>query len=181
MAEIPGLVNFKQGLMFLRDRHPAQAVECFRDAVELAPTNPVYLSFLGLSLARAEKKWKPALEFCEAALRMKRNEARLYVNLAEVYVSTDQREKAVQVLDAGLRNIGDDPRIKRMRNKLGRRHHLVLPFLDRQHLVNRSLGKCRHRAVAYLRGLGRALSPRGRQPSWPQIEVTRPVKSSDLR
>jgi Flp pilus assembly protein TadD len=151
MAERPGLVDFKQGLRFLRDGHAAQALECFRHAVEFEQTNPIYLSFLGLSVARSERNWTSALEFCETALRMKRNEARLYLNLAEVYVSAGRREKAVQILDAALRNIGDDPGIKRMRGKLGRRHPLVLPFLDRQHLLNRALGKWRHRAVVYLR------------------------------
>jgi Flp pilus assembly protein TadD len=104
MAERPSLVDFKQGLRFLRDGHSAQALECFCHAVELEQTNPIYISFLGLALARAEKKWKAALEFCETALHMKRNETRLYMNLAEVYVSTGQREKAVQILDAALRH-----------------------------------------------------------------------------
>lgn len=150
MGETPGLVDFKQGLTFLRDGHPAKAVECFRDAVERAQTNPIYISFLGLSLARAEREWEPALEFCQTALRMKRNEARLYVNLAEVYVATGQREKAVQVLESAPRNFGDHADIKRMRDKLGRRQSLALPFLDRAHFLNRSLGKCRL-AVACLK------------------------------
>jgi tetratricopeptide (TPR) repeat protein len=153
MSERRGMIEFKQGITFLRDRHPDQAVDCFRHAVELEQTNPIYLSFLGLSLARAEKKWKPAIEFCETALRMKRNEARLYLNLAEVYVSAGQREKAVQILDAAARNMRDDAAIKRMRHKLGLRNPVVLPFLDRQHLLNRALGKWRCRAAAYLTGL----------------------------
>jgi Flp pilus assembly protein TadD len=160
MAERHGLVEFKQGLTFLRDGYAAQAVECFRHAVELEQTNPIYISFLGLSLARAEKKWKPALEFCETALRMKRNEARLYVNLVEVLVSTGQREKAIQLLDAAPQNIRENAGIKRMRDKLGRRHPAVLPFLDRQNFLNRGLGKWRHRTMAYLTVLKPAHSPR---------------------
>jgi Flp pilus assembly protein TadD len=151
MPETPALAVFKQGLKFLRDGHPAQALESFRHAAELEQTNPIYLSFLGLSVARAQKKWTPALDFCETAVRMKRDEAQLYLNLAEVYVSAGRREKAIQMLDAAMRNIGHDARIKRIRDKFGWRHSLVLPFLDRQHFLNRGLGKWRHRAVAYLR------------------------------
>jgi Flp pilus assembly protein TadD len=108
MAETPALVDFKRGLTFLRDGYPAQALECFRHAAALEQTNPIYLSFLGLSVARAQKKWTPALDFCETALRMKHKEVQLYVNLAEVYVSAGRRENAVQILDAALRNIGPD-------------------------------------------------------------------------
>jgi tetratricopeptide (TPR) repeat protein len=151
MTETPTLADFRHGLIFLRDGHPAQALEYFRRAAELEKRNPIYLFFLGLSVARAQKKWTMAVEFCETALRMKRNEAQLYLNLAEVYVSAGRRENAIQILDTAVGNIGHNARIRRIRDKLGRRHASVLPFLDRQHFLNRGLGKWRHRAVAYFR------------------------------
>jgi hypothetical protein len=76
---------------------------------------------------------------------MRRNEAQLYLNLAEVYVSAGRRDDAVEVLDKGLIYFRIDSRIKRARANLGRRGSPVLPFLDRGHFLNRILGKLRYR------------------------------------
>jgi Flp pilus assembly protein TadD len=96
MPHNPAFADFKHGLTLLRNGHASEALEYFRRAAEVEKCNPVYLSFLGLAVARAQKEWTTAVDFCETALRMKRNEAQLYVNLAEVYVSADRRENAVR-------------------------------------------------------------------------------------
>jgi hypothetical protein len=79
------------------------------------------------------------------ALSLRRNEAQLYLNLAEVYVAAGRRDDAVEVLDRGLIQFRADARIRRARANLGKRCSPVLPFLDREHFLNRSLGKLRHR------------------------------------
>lgn len=151
MAENVGLEEFKQGIDFLRKGHPAKALECFRRAVELKQQNPFYRSFLGVSLARAEGKWAAAVDLCKTAVTLKRNEAQLYLNLAEVYMSAGRRDYAVETLDAALRYCTADPRIARMRGNLGRRSFPVLPFLDRRNLLNRGLGRLRHRVFQRVR------------------------------
>jgi Flp pilus assembly protein TadD len=145
MGEDSAVVEFKQGIKLLRDGHPAEAFEYFRNAADSEQRNPYYLSFLGVSLARAQRKWAAAVELCETALSMRRNEAQLYLNLAEVYVSAGRRDDAVEVLDKGLIYFRIDSRIKRARANLGRRGSPVLPFLDRGHFLNRILGKLRYR------------------------------------
>jgi len=147
MAEDSALVEFKQGIKLLRDGHSADALEYFRHAAELEQQNPYYLSFLGVAVARAQRKWAPAVKFCETALNSKRSEAQLYLNLAEVYVSAGRRDDAVAVLDRGLIHLKADARIRRARANLGRRDSPVLPFLERGHFLNRSLGKLRHRML----------------------------------
>jgi Flp pilus assembly protein TadD len=139
------LTEFKQGISLLRNGHSAEAVEHLRYAAESERQNPFYLSFLGLSVARAQRKWSAAVKLCETALSLRRTEAQLYLNLAEVYVSAGRRDDAVAVLDRGLVYFSVDARIRRARADLGRRCTPPLPFLERGHFLNRSLGKLRHR------------------------------------
>ena len=147
MAEDSALSEFKQGIGLLRNGHSVEALEYLRHAAELEQQNPIYLSFLGVSVARAQRKWAAAAKFCETALSMRRNEAQLYLNLAEVYVSAGRRDDAIEVLDRGLVQFKGDARIKRARANLGKRSSPVLQFLERGHFLNRHLGKLRHRLL----------------------------------
>jgi Flp pilus assembly protein TadD len=150
MAEDSALAEFKQGFILLRNGHSAEALEYLRHAAELEQQNPYYLSFLGVAVARAQRKWSAAVKFCETALNSRRSEAQLYLNLAEVYVSAGRRDEAVAVLDRGLIYFRADARIRRARANLGRRCSPVMPFLERGHFLNRSLGKLRHRLLGRL-------------------------------
>jgi Flp pilus assembly protein TadD len=150
VASKPALTEFKEGLQLLRNGHAASAYEYFRRATESEQQNPYYLSFLGVSVSRARLKWADAVVLCETALSLKRNEAQLYLNLAEVHVSAGRRDDALAVLERGLIYCKADPRIRRARGKLGRRRSPVLPFLEREHFLNRSLGKLRHRVLLWV-------------------------------
>jgi Flp pilus assembly protein TadD len=149
MPENSALAEFKQGISLMRNGHSAEALEYLRHAAELDQQNPYYLSFLGVSVARSQRKWTAAVELCKAALTLRRNEAQLYLNLAEVYVSAGRRDDAIEVLERALIQIRLDPRIMRARAKLGRRSPPVLPFLDRGHILNRKLGKLRHLVLGH--------------------------------
>jgi tetratricopeptide (TPR) repeat protein len=149
MTESVALSEFKMGVRMLRDARPINALAHFRIAADLEKNNPYYISFVGVSMARAERNWKPALELCELALTMKYNDAQLYLNLAEVYTSAGRREEALIILDRGLASLGPHPRIKQARMKLGSRRSPALPFLDRQNILNRQLGILRHRILSW--------------------------------
>lgn len=151
MGDTTAIAEFRDGLRLLRDGHPSEAFALLNRAAELEKQNPFYLSFLGVSIARSQRKWEAASELCEAALKMKRNEAQLYLNLAEVYASAGRRDKAVKVLDTGMTHLGKDSRLTVARNKFGRRSSPPLPFLDRDHFLNKSLGKLRYRTMKFLR------------------------------
>jgi Flp pilus assembly protein TadD len=145
MAEDAAVADFKLGINLLREGHSAEASKYFRHAAELEQENPYYLSFLGVSVARAQRKWAAAVKLCETALSLRRNEVQLYLNMAEVYVSAGRRDEAVEVLDKALIYFRTDARIRRARANLGMRCLPVLSFLDRGHFLNRSLGKLRRR------------------------------------
>jgi len=145
MAEQSAIVEFKEGIKLLRNGQSAEAFEYLRHAAELNQQNPYYLSFLGVSVARAQRKWNAAVHLCEKAVSLRRNEVQLYLNLAEVYVAAGRRDDAVTVLDRAAIYSSMDVRVKRARAELGKRSSPVLPFLERGHFLNRSLGKLRHR------------------------------------
>ena len=139
--------EFKQGLTFLRDNYPVKALPHMQRALELEKNNPYYMSYLGVILARSEKKWAEAEQLCDSAVRLKRNQAQLYLNLAEVYASAGRREDAVEALQSGLKYAQRDVRLNMALTRLAERRPPVLPFLNRQHPVNRQLGILRHRTL----------------------------------
>jgi Flp pilus assembly protein TadD len=151
MADNVALTEFKQGIEHLRKGYSAKALDCFQRACDLKQQNPFYLSFLGVATARAHGKWAAAVELCKTAVTLKRNEAQLYLNLAEVYMSAGRRDIAIETLDAASRYCAADARVDRMRGRLGRRSGPVLPFLERSNFVNRGLGRLRHRALQRVR------------------------------
>lgn len=145
--------DFKCGIRLLRDKSYAAALAYFRRAHELERNNPYFLSYFGLSLALAERKWADAERLCESALPLKRNQAQLYLNLAEVCLLAGKKRDAVETLEVGLQHASHDVRLRRMSESLGNRSQSVLSFLDRRHPLNRTLGKIRH-------GFHKLLSPR---------------------
>ena len=144
------MVEFREGVELLKNEYPEKALLRLRRAFESDKRNPYCISFLGLSMARAEQKWDHALELCEMAVQLKRKEIQFHMNLVEVYALAGWREKALHKLDSALRLFGDDARLKRARAKVVERRSPVLPFLGRGHFLNRELGKLRHRMLKRL-------------------------------
>jgi len=102
------------------------------------------LSYFGLSLALVQKKYKEAIDLCRRALEMEFYKPDHYANLARVYMAAGNRKKAVEVAEAGLKDHPEHARLRRVREDLGRRSKPLVPFLDRDHPVNVTLGHTRH-------------------------------------
>jgi len=142
----PEPVNlFKNGLTALKNDYSESAVIHLRKAFEHDSGNPFYASYYGLALARAEDDLTKAEGLCQAALRMKRDQPDLYVNLAEVYRRAGKLEDALWTLYNGLHFTQWDSRLVRALEELGVRRPPVLSFLDRRNFLNRQLGKLRRR------------------------------------
>ena len=147
MMDTEAFREFKQGLTFLRDNYAIKALPHMKRAVELEKNNPYYMSYLGVVLARSEHKWGEAEKLCDGAVRLKRNQAQLYLNLAEVYATAGRRDEAVEALQAGLKFARRDVRLNIAMNKLIQRRSPVFSFLSRRHPLNRQLGMLRHRTM----------------------------------
>ena len=150
MVDIDALTEFKHGVALLKNGHAQLAMERFRRAFECDRQNPLYLSFLGLSIARAQRKWEQASELCEMAVQLKPKEIQFYLNLGEVYAASGLRERALDKLDGALELFGQDARLRQARSRVQNRRNPILPFFGRAHFLNRELGKLRHRAMRYL-------------------------------
>jgi tetratricopeptide (TPR) repeat protein len=105
------------------------------------------MSYLGVVLARSEQKWGEAERLCDTAVRMKRNQAQLYLNLAEVYATAGRRDEAVEALQSGLKFARRDVRLTIAMNRLAERRPPVLTFLTRRNPLNRQLGILRHKTM----------------------------------
>lgn len=147
MMDTEAFREFKSGLTLLRDNYADKALPHMRRAVDLDRNNPYYMSYLGVVLARSERKWGEAERLCDSAVRMKRNQAQLYLNLAEVYATAGRRDEAIEALQAGLKFARRDVRLTIAMSKLTERRPPVLGFLSRKHPVNRQLGFLRHRTL----------------------------------
>jgi len=144
--------EFKTGLTYLRDNFANRALGHIQRASDLEKNNPYYMSYLGVALARTQQKWADAERLCDTAVRMKRNQAQLYLNLAEVYMVAGRKEDAREALVAGMKYARRDIRLNIAMAKLTPRRSPVFSFLERKHPLNRHFGMLRHRT---LRAIGR--------------------------
>ena len=150
MAEVEAVTEFKEGLALLRNNYASKALPYFTRALELDKANPFYISYLGLAMAAGERNWDAAEELCLQALKMRRTQPELYLNLADVYRLMGRRQEAVETLSQGMQMTKQDPRIAEVLHRYGSRRSPVLPFLDRNNLLNRKLGKLRYRVMKSL-------------------------------
>ncbi len=149
-AELNPMTEFREGVELLKNEYPQKALVRLRRAFECDRHNPYFMSFLGLSIARAQRKWDQASELCEIAVQLKPKEIQFHLNLGEVYASSGLREKALDKLDNALELFGEDARLRQARSKVQNRRNPILPFFGRTHFLNRELGKLRHRALKHL-------------------------------
>src|SRR5713101_9935104 len=101
-AELDPTAEFREGVKLLKDQYPQKALVRLKRAFEGDKHNPYYMSFLGLSIARAQRKWDQASDLCEMAVQLKPREIQFHLNLGEVYALAGQRAKALDKLDYAL-------------------------------------------------------------------------------
>src|SRR5260370_868451 len=149
-GELNPMAEFREGVELLKNEYPQKALAKLRRAYECDKHNPYFMSFLGLSIARAQRKWDLASELCETAVKLKPKEIQFYLNLGEVYAASGMRERALDKLDDAVQLFGEDARLKQARSKVQHRRNPILPFFVRTHFLNRELRKLPTRALKYL-------------------------------
>ena len=102
------------------------------------------LSFFGLCVALVQKKFKVAVDLCRRAIDLEFYNGDHYANLARTYVAAGNRKKAVETVEAGLKILPEHEELLTVRKELGIRARPPVPFLDRKHPLNVSLGQSRH-------------------------------------
>ena len=108
------------------------------------PKDASGLSFFGLALVLMQKKFKPAIDLCRRAIDLEFYNGDHYANLARVYIAAGNRKKALETLEQGLRLSKEHPYLIEVRKSMGVRARPAVPFLDRSHPINVTLGQSRH-------------------------------------
>ena len=109
-----------------------------------SPRDAMGLSYFGLVLALVQKNYKPAIDLCKRAIDLEFYNGDHYANLARVYLAANQRKKAVEAAESGLKVAAGNEALMEVRKELGVRARPAVPFLDRSNPVNVSLGQVRH-------------------------------------
>jgi len=103
------------------------------------------LSYFGVCLALVQRQFKTAIDLCRRAIDLEFYNGDHYANLARVFIAANQRKKALETIDAGLKVTHDDHEgLHEVRRQLGIRARPAVPFLDRSHPINVTLGQARH-------------------------------------
>jgi len=152
--------RFSQGLAALADAQPLQAADHFLEAMHIEQRRGVdrpdmrFLSYYGLSLARAQRAQHAAVEACELAVRHDSTRPVLLLNLGRVHLMAGRLASALQCFERGLRLAPGHRSLRLELSRCDRRSRRALPFLDRANPPNRWLGTLRVRLEAWGRAPG---------------------------
>lgn len=102
------------------------------------------LSYFGLCLAVMQRKFKVAIDLCRRAMDLEFYNADHFANLARVYMLAGNRRKAIETCEAGFKLAPENDALLQVRKVIGVRARPAVPFLDRSHPINVSLGQARH-------------------------------------
>ena len=108
------------------------------------PKDASGLSFFGLTLALMQRKFKNAIDLCKRAIELEFYNGDHYANLARVYIAAGNRKKALETLEQGLKLVPGHDYLLATRKSMGVRSRPAVPFLDRSHPINVTLGQSRH-------------------------------------
>jgi predicted Zn-dependent protease len=112
-------------------------------ALQVAPDqNPVVASFIGMIKALRDNQPFQGIEVCKRAVSQDPDEPLCYMNLARIYMAMNDRYHAVKAIHKGLRSRNKTRELLFTYYKaIGIRRQPPVKFLDRNHPVNKVLGK----------------------------------------
>ena len=135
--------EFREGIAHLAEGDHVKALDAFALADHKTSRDDVnknkYQSFHGLMLVHAGQS--KGIELCRAASANECFDGDVFYNQARAELELDHRRQAVMALRRGLDFDRSHPDLLRLRQRLGVRRGLLLPFLDRDNIFNKFLGK----------------------------------------
>jgi Flp pilus assembly protein TadD len=144
---------FRQGMGALKAGNTAEALAHFQAALTHGQARASlrsrmhYLSYYGLSMALAHRPSEHAIHACAKAATVDPFDLALQHNLATVYVLARQPTKALAVLERALQLEPTNKQLRAELARLDRRRRPPLSRLDRNHPLNRWLGRMRASVV----------------------------------
>lgn len=104
----------------------------------------VFYSYLGYGIALRQRRIREGLRLCQHAVKLEFFQPENYLNLARTYLLAENRRKAYEAVSKGLQMDRGHKGLRTLLQRMGARRKPVLPFLSRNNLVNRILGRIRH-------------------------------------
>ena len=139
--------NWEEGLPRLR-----RVVRAEEKGLLVGSPPPLFYSYFGLGIAQYEKKIREGKRMCEKAAARAFFQPEAYLNLALVSMLDSDRRQAVAAVQKGLAIDPDHTRLQRLADRLGTRQRPVIKFLSRNNILNRILGRWRHRRQTETKG-----------------------------
>jgi len=141
--------QFKKGLTALADHNYKDATVFFKRAIDVdlarnrSKPDLRYLSYYGLSLAKAGMSTADAISICRQTVSRHKNHPVLWLNLGRVYIAAGKTQRALEALDRGAQLAPGNRVLAEELAQLERRSSPVIRMLPRSHPVNIALGKLR--------------------------------------
>lgn len=135
----------KLGLALLYENKAWEALLVFKKALEKDSSNPFYLSYYGLCMAKVEKNATKALPFCERAIQKNFVRPELFCNLGMVYLLKGDRRRAHMAFKRGLSIDKANTELLKELQKMGARNRPVFSFLSRKNVFNHLAGFLRYK------------------------------------
>ena len=104
----------------------------------------LFYSYLGYGIARYQNRVEEGLKLCQHSIKVEFYQPENYVNLARAYLLRNDRPGAIRTIRSGLKVDPQNEELWVLHHELGIRKLPVLPFLSRDHFINRLLGNLRH-------------------------------------
>lgn len=127
-----------RGKNFIKENNFLGALSCFEKAYGIKKA-PEVQSCLGLCIALERGKISEAVSLCERAMEDDPQNHIHYLNLAKIYLKKGDKDSALETLRRGL-YFGENSELKSMLESIGIRKKPVIPFLQRENVLNRYLG-----------------------------------------
>lgn len=129
----------KQGMAEAEKGNTMMALLRFEEAKKLG-VSPLLDSYYGFCIAAERRQVRQGVVYCNQALQDEPTEPTHYLNLARIYLLSNQKALAITTLRKGLK-YGHDRRISTLLRSLGIRKEPIIRSLPREHFLNRILGK----------------------------------------
>ena len=131
-----------QGIELLESKGDKDAIhKLFKQAYALFPTNPKINSWLGYSFGIHQDKVALGLKHCKMAIDAGGHDALFFRNMGKLYLLQKNKRAAIGAFARGLQIEQTNAPILKEWKRLGFRRKPFLPFLSRDHILNKLLGK----------------------------------------
>lgn len=139
---------YRKALGALRQGLLTEANNMFAELAGAREHDARFLSYRGLLLAIRERRISEGATMCKRAIALASTDPQMHLNLARLYSTTGQRQRAVVTLRRAIRAGVGSKMIRREIQRLSPRAAPPLPSLHRDHILNNVLGRLRARWFA---------------------------------